>query len=307
MNLSLRYDLTVPLARYVNQHYDNIVFPFRRYHIAPVWRGENPDDSHYRQFYQADFDIINNRELNHHHDAEILFMTKKIFDNIDLGDITLRISNRKVLRGLFQYFNCKDNDIHWAIGVVDDMTHMNRTESAHRLCELMDMTEQEAEYILSGLAGANASAQALQFLASLNINNNEFIEGCAELENLLSVLYHLGLTDNDFVIDLTIARSHDYYTGMIFETFLSGKQEWGSVCSGGRYDNLSGSLSKNILPGVGASIGLSRLIIPLINDGLLGTAKLTRGDVFIAFDSEQSVNIQYRVAKNCGIKASIPK
>lgn len=295
-NISLRYDLTVPLARYVSQHKENIIFPFRRYHIAPVWRGELPDENHFRQFYQADFDIIGDSEINAEHDAEILQLAVDLFKSTALGRAKVKISNRKILRGIFRYYGCAEDDLHWAIGVIDDFKEENLTLSVSQLNNLLSITEVATHQLLSSLVKGRNTEESLAFLNSLEIDDEEFTQGVNELMELVEFLSCRGMTSLDFKVDLTIARSHDYYTGMIFETELLKFKEMGSVCSGGRYDNLTSTLSDHNLPGVGASIGVSRLILSLLKAGFFLSSSSTPGIAFIASNGTENKKNQHKIA-----------
>ena len=253
-NLALRFDLTVPLARYVSQNYSSLTFPYRRYQCQPVWRGERPQYGRYRQFHQFDLDVIADGKLPLEADAEIIAASNTALTAIlpQGTQFTMRINNRKLLTGLVEGAGYTGDQIYQAIKVIDDLEKVSPEEANNRLTAI----------------NGSASVQTLltqlrtKDLASLTGLTPLAEEGRTELQAVLNTLKSLvpgSSVPGSLVADLTIARGLDYYTGTVVETRLHAAPELGSICSGGRYDNLTASLSERNLPGVGISIGISRL------------------------------------------------
>lgn len=286
-DLALRFDLTVPLARYVSQHYGKLTFPYRRYHMEPVWRGERAQKGRYRQFYQCDIDVIGDGSLSLNHDAEIPAIIFQIFRKMEIGDFTIRINNRKVLQGLFANVGLSsDADIKAAINVVDDLEKVPAEVTKERLMKL-NISDAHAEELMS-IFGIAESNEAVFAMLKGKAGENELLdEGVAELEYVLNTAKSFiekeeqTVFANSFKIDLGIARGLDYYTGTVYETKLNAHPNIGSICSGGRYDDLAGTFSNKKLPGVGISIGLSRLVVVLIEAGLIPAEESTTADVLV--------------------------
>ena len=260
-DMAMRFDLTVPLARYVAQHAGELTFPFKRYQISKVYRGERPQKGRFREFYQCDIDIIGNDELPLIHDAEIPAVIYSIFKKLDFGKFTIRINNRKVLNGFFGSLGLDDSiaDILRTIDKID------KIGAQKVLAELSDLGIDSAkgEKILSFITASGSADEKIAYLKSLGIENEIFAEGVDELEKVSGYMRMFGIEDDYFTIDLTIARGLDYYTGTVYETVLDEYRNLGSVCSGGRYDNLTGYYTKQKMPGIGISIGLTRLFSQL--------------------------------------------
>ncbi len=260
-DMAMRFDLTVPLARYVAQHAGELTFPFKRYQISKVYRGERPQKGRFREFYQCDIDIIGNDELPLIHDAEIPAVIYSIFKKLDFGKFTIRINNRKVLNGFFGSLGLDDSiaDILRTIDKID------KIGAQKVLAELSDLGIDSAkgEKILSFITASGSADEKIAYLKSLGIENEIFTEGVDELEKVSGYMRMFGIEDDYFTIDLTIARGLDYYTGTVYETVLDEYRNLGSVCSGGRYDNLTGYYTKQKMPGIGISIGLTRLFSQL--------------------------------------------
>lgn len=276
-DLALRFDLTVPLARYVSQHYGQLTFPFKRYQIQPVWRGERAQAGRYRQFYQCDIDVIGENNLSLLHDAEIPAIMCSIFKALDIGNFTLRLNNRKVLQGLLAQEGLTSDQIPQAIGAIDKM---EKVPTNVTLEELGKAGVKDAKALLSFFT-ANLSADErlaqLKEKASTGLLN----QGVEELETVVQALRALGVDEPTFTIDLAIARGLDYYTGTVYETRLEDFPALGSICSGGRYDNLTDNFTNKNLPGVGMSIGLSRLMTALLESNNLNTETKTTADVLV--------------------------
>ncbi len=256
-DVTMRFDLTVPLAKYVAKNYNELAFPFKRYQIGKVYRGERSQRGRFREFYQADIDIIGDGELSVVNDAEIPSIIYTVFTRLGLEDFTIRINNRKILNGLFTILGVADKteDILHQIDKIDKIGADKVTD------ELVASGIQRAmaERILDLLCGNESDEAALNKLEGFLGNNEIFDAGYNELKDVMGYIASFGVPKNNFRIDLTIARGLDYYTGTVYETTFNKHPEIGSICSGGRYDNLAEFYTKNKLPGVGISIGLTRL------------------------------------------------
>jgi histidyl-tRNA synthetase len=250
----LRFDLTVPLARYVAQNVNNLVFPFRRYQIAKVYRGEKPQKGRFREFYQADIDIIDRNNLDLINDAEIPAVINQVFSTLDLSDFIIKISNRKILSGLLEDFKVKNKEK--VLRAIDKLPKIGQ-EKTIKLLKDAGMTEKNADTILE-IAKLNGKTEVLERISGYSPNKT-FQTGIEELKKVVDYLNKYNLPETNYEIDLSITRGLDYYTGTVYETFLNKYPQLGSVCSGGRYDNLSQFYVADKLPGVGISIGVTRL------------------------------------------------
>lgn len=276
--LALRFDLTVPLARYVAQHFSQLTFPFKRYHIGKVYRGEKAQKGRFREFYQCDIDIIGNGSLDIINDAEIPSVIYSTFTDLGFGEFTIKINNRKVLKGFFKSLGIKDSTE--VLRSVDKLEKIGIEGVRKELLSqgLDDLTiDRILEFI--GIKGSNI--EILNSLKDLKIENDVFKEGLDELEAVNHFVKTFGVPEDNFSIDLTIARGLDYYTGTVYETFLDKYPNIGSICSGGRYDDLAGYYTKQRLPGVGISIGLTRLFYQLNETGLIKTSDRSLNKVII--------------------------
>ena len=265
-DLALRFDLTVPLAKYVAMNYGQLTFPFRRYQIGKVYRGERAQRGRFREFYQADIDVIGDGALDVANEAEMPAVICQTFRRLGLERFCIRMNNRKVLNGLFQYLGVEDQ----AAGVmtaVDKLEKIGPEKVSGILTELGIPPEKAAE-----LLGMLAAPDPLGMLESLAGQCPALDQGVAELKAVTALLPGLGVPDDKWRVDLTIARGLDYYTGTVYETQLLDYPEVGSVCSGGRYDDLAGYYTDKKLPGVGISIGVTRLFYILQEQGLLSDA-----------------------------------
>jgi histidyl-tRNA synthetase len=266
-DMSLRFDLTVPLARYVAQHFSELTFPYRRYHIGKVYRGERSQRGRFREFYQCDVDIIGNGKLSVIYDAEILSIIYSTFKNLGFEDFTIRINNRKILNGFFGSLNIKNTvDVLRAIDKLEKIGEKGVTAELTDLGLSKDATCK----ILSFIKIQGSDEEKLEALKSLDLKTEIFQEGIEELATVIDYIKSFGVPEKNYILDLTIARGLDYYTGTVCETFLDDYPEIGSVCSGGRYENLAEYYTTQKLPGVGVSIGLTRLFYQLKEAGLLG-------------------------------------
>ena len=271
-DLSLRFDLTVPLAKYVALHYADLAFPFRRYQIGKVYRGERAQRGRFREFYQADIDIIGDGKLDITNEAEIPAIIYRTFSRLGLKRFQIRVNNRKILNGFYAMLSLteKSGDIMRTVDKLDKIG----TEKVKTLLvgEEIGLSEADADEILKFIAITGANHEVLTALEGYRGRNELFDLGLEELTTVTKHLAAFGVPEENFAVDLTIARGLDYYTGTVYETTLLDHPEIGSVCSGGRYDNLAEYYTDKQLPGVGISIGLTRLFYVLNEQGMLNTA-----------------------------------
>jgi len=277
-DLSLRFDLTVPLARYVAQHYADLIFPFRRYHIGKVYRGERPQKGRFREFYQCDIDIVGNGKLSINNDAEIVSVIYSTFKALGFGDFTVMINNRKLLNGFFVSLNI--NQPTEVMRIVDKIDKIGVSGVTKELNEL-GLNEETINSIIKLTECTGSSVEIIESLKSWDIKNDLFLEGLSELEEVCKHIRSYNVPDENFRINPKIARGLDYYTGTVYETFLNDYLDLGSVCSGGRYDELASNYTKQSLPGVGISIGLSRLYYQLKEAGIVKTQGATPTQILL--------------------------
>ena len=270
-DLALRFDLTVPLAKYVALHAGELAFPFRRYQIAKVYRGERAKRGRFREFYQADIDIIGDGKLDILNEAEIPAIIYRTFRALGLTRFQIRVNNRKILNGFYAMLGLADKAGE-IMHAVDKLDKAGREKVGQLLEEDCGLTRRQRDEVLdfTGISGSNS--QVLSALAGFAGRDPGFDQGLAELEAVTKYLAQFGVPEENFAVDLTIARGLDYYTGTVYETTLLDHPEIGSVCSGGRYDNLAAYYTQRQLPGVGISIGLTRLFYVLQEQGLLNPA-----------------------------------
>ncbi len=272
-DISMRFDLTVPLAKYVAKNYGKLVFPFRRYQIGKVFRGERPQKGRFREFYQCDIDIIGDGELNIMNDSEIPSIIYTTFKNMGFDRFVIKINNRKVLNGYFNSLGLTDK-IPDILRTVDKMDKIGKDSVSQEL-EKLEIVRNKIDGIIEFLNISGNNSEIIGKLKELDIENDMFKEGVDELEKVVDYVKAFKVPDQNFIIDLKIARGLDYYTGTIYETNLIDYPELGSVCSGGRYDNLAEYYTKKKLPGVGISIGISRLYAYLVDKGVISPKELT--------------------------------
>ncbi len=275
-DLSLRFDLTVPLARYVAQHYNELVFPFKRYQMNKVFRGERPQKGRFREFYQCDIDVIGVDTLDLVFDAEMPAVIYHVFKELDFGSFTIRMNNRKILNGFFSELGFADR-IGDILRTIDKLEKIGEEKVTEELAEF-GVSGDAVKRILSFIGCKGTNDELLSMLEKQSIADETYREGVRELAQVIAYLRRFGVEESAFAIDLTIARGLDYYTGTVYETMLNDYPSMGSVCSGGRYDNLTEYYTDQKLPGIGISIGLTRLYYQLKENGLLGSApkSLTR-------------------------------
>ena len=267
-DLALRFDLTVPLAKYVALHYNDLAFPFRRYQISKVYRGERAQRGRFREFYQADIDIIGDGKLDILNEAEIPAIIYRVFRGFGLTRFQIRVNNRKILNGFYamEGLSEKSGDI---MRTVDKLDKIGPEKVRVILMEDCGLTDIQADEILKFIAITGTNTEVLSALEGYTGRDETFDKGLEELKAVTANLGAFGVPEENFAVDLTIARGLDYYTGTVYETTLLDHPEIGSVCSGGRYDDLAGYYTEKQLPGVGISIGLTRLFYVLDEQGLL--------------------------------------
>ena len=260
-DLALRFDLTVPLAKYVSEYYGELSFPFKRYQIGKVYRGEKAQAGRYREFYQCDVDIIGDGELSIIHDAEIPSIIYTTFKELGFEKFTIHINNRKILNGIFDEIGSTDKSTD-ILRIIDKIEKIGAEKVEEELTEL-GIAKKEIETIMNFIKISGTNTEKIETLKQLGIKSEIFNTGLNELEQVIKLIKVCGVPEKNVQIDLTIARGLDYYTGTVYETFLDDYKKLGSVCSGGRYENLAEYYTDKKLPGVGISIGLTRLFYKL--------------------------------------------
>ena len=306
-DLALRFDLTVPLAKYVALHYNDLSFPFRRYQIGKVYRGERAQRGRFREFYQADIDIIGDGKLSVLNEAEIPSIIYRTFSELGLKRFQIRVNNRKILTGFYAMLGLseKSGDI---MRTVDKLDKIGPDKVKAILTDDFSISASDAEEILRFISVGGGTDSVLTALKSCLGKNETFDEGFSELNTVVQYLGAFGVPAENFAVDLTIARGLDYYTGTVYETTLLDHPEIGSICSGGRYDNLAGFYTDRALPGVGISIGLTRLFYILGEQGMLNPSLPTApADVLIlpmTEDLAPAVQLATRLRKE-GIRTQL--
>ena len=278
-DLSLRFDLTVPLSKYVAKNYGELCFPFRRYQIGKVYRGERAQRGRYREFYQCDIDIIGDGELSIINDAELTNVIYHTFSELDFGKFTICINNRKILNGLFESLGQKENAGE-ILRIIDKIEKIGKEKVIKELEEL-GVEKENIEKIINFIEIDGTTDEKLLKLNDLGITNEVFVKGLQELKEVVKYIRYFNVPEENFKIDLTIARGLDYYTGTVYETFLDEYKSLGSICSGGRYENLAEYYTDKKLPGVGISIGLTRLFYQLNEIKLIEAKKKSIADILI--------------------------
>jgi len=305
-DLSLRFDLTIPLARYVAQHFSDLSFPFKRCHIDKVYRGESPQKGRFREFYQCDIDVIGHNELSINYDAELPCIIYSIFSKLNFGKFTIRLNNRKLLGGIIESLNASDKlaDI---LHIIDKIEKISQSDFIAELQKLA-LDESQINSLMNIMAIRGDSHQIIEQLKSLNITNQNFSDGLTELIKVIDLMKLMGMSEDYFVIDLSIVRGLDYYTGTVYETTLDDYPKIGSICSGGRYDNLASFYTKEKLPGVGISIGLTRLFYQLNEAGIINNRQRTVADILVMPLGPDQLGTSLEVVKSirdAGINADI--
>ena len=297
-DLALRFDLTVPLAKYVTQYYDKISFPFKRYQIGKVYRGEKAQRGRYREFYQCDVDIIGDGKLSIINDAEIPSIIYQTFKNLGFDDFTICINNRKILNGLFLSLELQEESAG-ILRVIDKIDKIGKEAVKTEL--LKDISLEKVEIIMKFIEISGDNNEKIQELENMNIENETFKLGLNELGQVVKFIRIFGVPEKNLKIDLTIARGLDYYTGTVYETFLNKYRNLGSICSGGRYDNLTEYYTERKMPGVGISIGLSRLFFQLMDNEIITAKGQSISDVLIISmtdDYEMCASVATKLREN---------
>ena len=273
-DLSLRFDLTVPLAKYVALNYGSLTFPFRRYQIGKVYRGERAQRGRFREFYQADIDIIGDGELSIMNEAEIPSIIFTTFRNLGLSKFKIHVNNRKILNGFYE-MNGMSEKASEIMRCIDKLDKAGEEKVKAMLIDDVKMIPSKVETVLDFMSIQGSNDTVISVLERLRGSNATFDEGLDELKTVCDSLKAFGVNEENFTVDLRIARGLDYYTGTVYETIMDEHPEIGSVCSGGRYDNLAEYYTDKKLPGVGISIGLTRLFYVLNEQGLLSDEIIT--------------------------------
>ncbi len=304
-DLSLRFDLTVPLAKYVSMRSNELVFPFKRYQVGKVFRGERPQKGRFREFYQCDIDVIGENELSLKYDSEMINVIYDIFSKLDIGSFTIKINNRKILNGFFKYLNL-DNKVTDILRIIDKTDKIGIDNVKEELSKL-DISYDKINEIISFMNISGNNDEKLKILKE-KYNDNELINtGINEIEEIINDLENRSIPTKNYKIDLSIARGLDYYTGVVYETVLDDYPNIGSVCSGGRYDNLAEFYTDKKLPGVGVSIGLTRLFSKLLEENLIKIDESSASDIIIVplCDNYKYIYEINSMLKNKNISVSI--
>lgn len=294
-DLSLRFDLTVPFAKYVAMNQNELVFPFKRYQIGKVYRGERPQKCRFREFYQCDVDVISDK-LDIINDAEMVNIIYEAFKLLDLAKFTICINNRKILNGLFEALAISDKKVE-VLRVIDKIDKIGEKAMREELEQLgigNEVINRVCEFILI----AGNTDEKIAKLKQMKIDNETFSEGLMELEKVAKYVKEFGIPEDNFRIDLKIARGLDYYTGTVYETFFDEYRNLGSICSGGRYDNLTEYYTDRKFQGVGISIGLTRLYAQLKEMGLIKSSEASITKVLVIPMEENASGFALEVAKS---------
>ena len=306
-DLALRFDLTVPLAKYVAGHYSELAFPFRRYQIGKVYRGERAQRGRFREFYQADIDVIGDGKLDILNEAEIPAVIYSTFTKLGLRRFKIRVNNRKLLNG-FYAMNGMSEKAGEIMRTVDKLDKVGAEKVRQLLIDEVKMLPCKAENVLDFMAICGTNAEVIEALERYRGMDPTFDEGLEELIAVTKYLRDFGVPEENFAVDLTIARGLDYYTGTVYETVMTDHPEIGSVCSGGRYDNLAEYYTDKQLPGVGISIGLTRLFYVLNEQGLLSDELITAPCDALVLPMTEDMSFAVSAAtalRNAGIRTQL--
>ena len=294
-DLAMRFDLTVPLAKYVALYSNDLTFPFKRYQIGKVYRGERPQKGRFREFYQCDIDVIDRDELNIIYDAELPAVIYTIFSQLNLPSFKIYINNRKLLSGYLEALNIADKTTD-ILRLVDKIKKIPEEAFLGELKDL-GLPEDKNNNLLEFIKIKGTNKDIIAKLEDFEITNTNYVTGLNELKTVAQKAVESGVPDGNIQIDLSITRGLDYYTGTVYETFFDDYPQFGSVCSGGRYDNLSSVFSNQKMPGVGISIGLTRLFDQLKDNNLLQFNTLTPNQVLIITQGEEFESNAAKLAK----------
>jgi histidyl-tRNA synthetase len=296
---ALKFDQTVPFAAYIARHLNELTFPFARYQMDMVFRGERAKDGRFRQFRQCDIDVVARGKLSLLYDAQMPAIIAEIFEKINIGDFVIRINNRKILTGFFQSVGVAENQIKTCISIIDNLEKIGEAKVKQEL-EKEGISSEQTEKIIEFVKIDGSIDDVLDKLKHLAENlpaAEQFNLGVSELETVINGVRNLGVADKRFCIDLSIARGLNYYTGTVYETTLLGHAALGSICSGGRYEELVGTFIGEKMPGVGISIGLTRLISRLLKAGILNTLSATPAQVMVVNMQEDLMPVYLQVSQ----------
>ena len=304
-DLSLRFDLTVPLAKYVAKRWGELVFPFKRYQIGKVFRGERPQKGRFREFYQCDIDVIGDETLSLKYDSEMVSIINDIFTKLNFGKFVIRINNRKILGGFFEGLGLNDK-ITDILRIVDKLEKIGNEEVKKELNDL-GVNNDSVNKIINFISLNGSTDEILKALKNNYSDNELFNTGVSELESVIEDLESRRIPKTNYSIDLTIARGLDYYTGTVYETKLVDYPGIGSICSGGRYENLAEFYTDKKLPGVGISIGLTRLFYQLLESGIIKVEEESSSDIMILpmCDNYKYIYEVDNILKSSGISTNI--
>ena len=283
----LRFDLTVPLARYVAEHFNDLAFPFRRCHIDKVYRGERAQKGRFREFYQCDVDVIGHNTLSMRYDAEIPSIIYQLFKKLNFGKFTIRINNRKLLNGLVDSLG-SSAPTEKVLAIIDRIEKISSDKFNEQMKEL-GLTDAMISQLVMFFDIKGSNAEVMQSLKDFRVDNEMYRAALSELETVVEFMIALGVDDAYYKIDPVIVRGLSYYTGTVYETYLDEHPEIGSVCSGGRYDSLAEHYTREKLPGVGISIGLTRLFYKLRELDLIDCTNKTIANVIIVPKEDSNI------------------
>ena len=304
-DLSLRFDLTVPLAKYVAKNYNELIFPFRRYQIGKVYRGEKAQRGRFREFYQCDIDIIEDGEINIINDAELPSIIYETFKELGFEKFKIKINTRKILNGIFEELKLKDISVN-IMRIIDKIDKIGE-EAVKEELRKINVNEKSIDTIMKFILIDGSTDEKLNKLEQLEIDNELFKTGINELKEVAKNIRFFSVPEENFEVDFSIARGLDYYTGTVYETFFDEYKQLGSVCSGGRYENLAQNYTDKKLPGVGISIGLTRLFDQLNSLNLLSSDVKSIAKVLV-FPMLEEKDICLKIAtklRNAGINTQI--
>lgn len=296
-DLGLRFDLTVPLARYISSHNGQLTFPYKRYQISPVWRGERPQFGRYRQFYQCDVDVVGNGELSTAHDAEVICLINNALLALNIPKFSTKINNRKVLSGFLKAFFDAEK-VTDVIRLIDKMDKISPEEFVESI-KKYNVSDKDVDKIKSFLDPERKgdNFEVISWLKGLSFNA-EFTSGVLELEEVMTLLKKFGIEDKSIKISMKLARGLAYYTGSVFETtFDDDMDSMGSIAGGGRYDNLVSMISDKKFPGVGASIGISRLMSKLFEKGYIKSQKSSPAQLLITVQNRNFIGSYMKLSE----------
>jgi histidyl-tRNA synthetase len=302
----LRFDLTKPLARYTAEHYNELTFPFKRYQIQPVWRGERPQKGRLREFYQADVDIIGNGELSTGHDFEVLQVIASTLDNLNIGKFKIKVNNRLVLQLSLIERGIKKEQFDDVLRIIDKLNKIGTNGVERLLIEDLFIPINNAKLIIDFITKKFDNTETISDVSISSVESNELNKFISTIVNIrLSIEKMSNYNNISIIFDPSIARGLDYYTGMVFETEFVGYESYGSVASGGRYENLAGEFTNQKLPGVGGSIGLSRLFTLIQNEKIELPLDNKKPSYFITYFRDEDTTKAQQVAQNLRGKNNI--